>query len=249
VFIEDLASTNGTFVNGERVKRSMLREGDRILIGTSILKVIVSETVRRTTEEQARRDMEIVAAHRRSNQGRTMSGSIEEIPLPDLLQLLGTSKKCGALVIRSEHIVGRIYLKKGLITFASINNADEISPFKCVFRMLTWTSGSFDLEPADRQTFDNSLDMPVHAVLIEGMRQLDELGRLKDRLPGSANRLRIESPLNPPLRDLQPSELDVLQVIHNCRYIEQVLSRSALSDLETAEVVLKLIEGGYVHVD
>src|SRR5690606_2083251 len=35
VHIEDLGSTNGTFVNGERVQSALLREGDRLLIGTS----------------------------------------------------------------------------------------------------------------------------------------------------------------------------------------------------------------------
>ena len=42
--IMDLGSTNGTFVNGEKIRRSDLKRNDRILIGTSILKVIdVSE--------------------------------------------------------------------------------------------------------------------------------------------------------------------------------------------------------------
>ncbi|HEY4156893.1 MAG TPA: FHA domain-containing protein, partial [Polyangiaceae bacterium] len=36
--IEDMGSTNGTFVNGEKVERGTLREGDRVLIGTNILK-------------------------------------------------------------------------------------------------------------------------------------------------------------------------------------------------------------------
>ncbi len=40
ISIEDLGSTNGTFVNGEKVKQATLKEGDRILIGTSILKLI-----------------------------------------------------------------------------------------------------------------------------------------------------------------------------------------------------------------
>src|SRR5579863_9861503 len=40
IWIEDLGSTNGTFVNGEKIKRARLKEGDRVLIGTSILKVI-----------------------------------------------------------------------------------------------------------------------------------------------------------------------------------------------------------------
>src|SRR5687768_4641194 len=38
--IEDLGSTNGTFVNGERIQKATLKEGDRVLIGTSILRVI-----------------------------------------------------------------------------------------------------------------------------------------------------------------------------------------------------------------
>src|SRR5512140_1363679 len=40
ITIEDLGSTNGTFVNGEKVKQARLKEGDRILIGTSILKLV-----------------------------------------------------------------------------------------------------------------------------------------------------------------------------------------------------------------
>src|SRR6202041_3845714 len=43
VWIEDFGSTNGTFVNGEKIKRARLKEGDRVLIGTSILKLIASD--------------------------------------------------------------------------------------------------------------------------------------------------------------------------------------------------------------
>ncbi len=40
VILQDLGSTNGSFVNGERVRKVRLKEGDRILIGTSILRLI-----------------------------------------------------------------------------------------------------------------------------------------------------------------------------------------------------------------
>ena len=44
VMIEDLGSTNGTFVNGEKVKAPLqLAEGDRVLIGTSIFKLVAAE--------------------------------------------------------------------------------------------------------------------------------------------------------------------------------------------------------------
>lgn len=37
--VEDLRSTNGTFVNDQRVLRSRLREGDRVRIGRLVLSV------------------------------------------------------------------------------------------------------------------------------------------------------------------------------------------------------------------
>src|SRR5215470_17851966 len=40
IVIQDMGSTNGTFVNGEKIRKSRLKEGDRILIGTSIIKLV-----------------------------------------------------------------------------------------------------------------------------------------------------------------------------------------------------------------
>ncbi|MBI5497673.1 MAG: FHA domain-containing protein [Deltaproteobacteria bacterium] len=37
--LRDLNSTNGTFVNGQRATRASLKEGDRVLIGQSIMLV------------------------------------------------------------------------------------------------------------------------------------------------------------------------------------------------------------------
>src|SRR5437868_11531557 len=89
IWIEDLGSTNGTFVNGEKIKRARLKEGDRVPIGTSILKVIAGDGAREGAEMKP--NLENVASQRRTSQARSMSGSIEEVPLPALLQLFGTS--------------------------------------------------------------------------------------------------------------------------------------------------------------
>jgi hypothetical protein len=246
LFIEDLSSTNGTFVNGEKIKRAALREGDRVLVGTSILKVVYSDAIAATTGEQARREMEAVASHRRASQVRSMSGSIQEIPLPDLLQLLGTSKKSGVLIIRTDEDIGKIFLRKGDIFFASINDIDEIPPLKCLFRMLTWQEGLFDLEPPDERDFATAIDVSVQSVLMEGLRQLDELNSIKDELPSLRSRLKLCLPLVAPLRTLLPEELDVVQLVHNHGYLEAILNKSLASDLDTARVVLKLLRNSYL---
>jgi uncharacterized protein DUF4388/FHA domain-containing protein len=247
IWIEDLGSTNGTFVNGEKIKRARLKEGDRVLIGTSILKVIAGDAPREGLD--AKRELENVAHARRNSQQRTMSGSIEEVPLPDLLQLFGTSKKSGVLVIRTEEDIGRIHLKKGNIAYAIINDLDDVQPLKGLYRMLTWQKGLFDLEPPEEREFPSEMNASVQEILMEGMRQLDEFNRIREDLPGLTARISVSSPLIPPLRDLKPEALDVMQLAHNYGVFETVLNKSLATDLETAEILLKLIKGSYLRVE
>jgi hypothetical protein len=103
-----------------------------------------------------------------------MSGSIEEIPLPDLLQLLSTSKKSGVIVIRGDAGVGKVYLRKGQIYFASIDDSFKMGPRKAIIRMLSWQAGFFDLEPPDERAVLEELQDSTEGLLMEGMRQLDE---------------------------------------------------------------------------
>jgi len=128
IFIQDLGSTNGTFVNGEKIKRARLTEGDRILIGTSIIKLVAADGAASSSDAKAK--LEDVAQGRRTSQVRTMSGSIAEIPLPDLLQLFSASKKTGTLVIRTEHDVGKIYIDTGKVQFAAVNDHFDVPPLR-----------------------------------------------------------------------------------------------------------------------
>src|SRR5579863_7440462 len=200
IWIEDFGSTNGTFVNGEKITRARLKEGDRVLIGTSILKVIASDGQSENTD--ARVQLESVAAARRTSQARTMSGSIEEVPLPDLLQLFGTSKKSGVLVIRTDDDVGRIFMRKGLIYFAVINDLDDVPALKSIYRMLSWQKGLFDLDPPDERQFATEINASVQEILMEGLRQIDEYNQIRDNLPDVNARIVVMAPMIPPLRDL-----------------------------------------------
>ena len=56
VYIQDMGSTNGTFVNGEKIAgRALLHEGDRILVGTSIIKVVAVDGQARAARARPRR--------------------------------------------------------------------------------------------------------------------------------------------------------------------------------------------------
>jgi len=250
VSIQDLGSTNGTFVNGEKIRTVRLKEGDRILIGTSIIKLVTTAPDAPIppplSETEARSKMQVTANRR--PEPKMMQGNIEEIPLPDLLQLLSTSRKSGVLVLRSEWGTGRLYLRKGQIYFANIDESFAVSPRKAMFRMLTWDKGLFELEPPDDRTVMDEIQDSTEALLMEGMRQLDEFRELADKLPPFEAIVSIPRPLGPKLRDLKPTELDILQIGLGEATVQQLIDQSAQPDLETAQAILSLLERGYLTV-
>jgi pSer/pThr/pTyr-binding forkhead associated (FHA) protein len=246
VTIQDLGSTNGTFVNGEKIRKVELKDGDRILIGTSIVKLVYvdGEATNSLSETEARSRMQVTANKRPP--AKSMSGSIEEIPLPDLLQLLSTSRKSGVLVLRTDAGVGKLYMRKGQIYFASIDDSFNMGPRKAIFRMLSWMQGFFELEPPDERAVLEELQDSTEGLLMEGMRQLDEYRALAEKLPPLTTAVSIPRPLEPKLRDLQPEELDVFQVAMTADTIRTILDESALTDLTTAEKLKVLLEKGYL---
>jgi pSer/pThr/pTyr-binding forkhead associated (FHA) protein len=250
IVIQDLGSTNGTFVNGEKVKKVRLKEGDRILIGTSIIKLIaVTAESAQPTEEEARQRLEVNAQKRSAQtaaQPRPMSGTIDEIPLPDLLQLLSTSRKSGVLSIRSDQAVGKIYLRKGQIYYASIDDNFAVKPQKSIYRLLTWTTGTFELDPPDERQVMEEISEATEALLMEGMRQLDELRRIEGDLPPMHARLAVPTPLAGKLRDLSKEELDIFQLVLDHGSMQGVLDHYGGSDADAGTHLVALIGRDFV---
>jgi pSer/pThr/pTyr-binding forkhead associated (FHA) protein len=251
VTIHDLGSTNGTFVNGEKVASLKLKDGDRILVGTSIIKLIAagSETSSAgssLSENEARSKLQVTANRRVAP--KSMSGNIEEIPLPDLLQLLSTSRKSGVLVLRSDWGTGRLHLRKGQIYFANIDESFDVSPRKAMFRMLTWNQGLFELEPPDDRTVMEELQDSTEALLMEGMRQLDEFKELSSKLPPFEAAVSVPKPLGPKLRDLGADDLDLIQIALGGTTVQAILDQSRQTDLDTALAILSLLERGYLVI-
>jgi pSer/pThr/pTyr-binding forkhead associated (FHA) protein len=250
ISIEDLGSTNGTFVNGEKVERGTLKEGDRVLIGTNILKVIaIAEDGDQQLDLKAVAAGRVTARQKMSRAGeepRRMSGSLEEIPLPDLLQLFGTSKKNGVLVLRTDAREGRIYLAEGKVRFATLEGMEGVPPLKAVYRMLDWHEGVFALDPPDTRQFDNPVDCSAQEILMEGIRQQDEFNALRSRLPALDSPVRLKLPLEPKLHDLTPSELDLLQTVINSPSLTVVFDSVSSTDLDAGKGILSLILRGYL---
>jgi hypothetical protein len=248
ISIEDLGSTNGTFVNGEKVRTARLKEGDRILIGTSILKLVVAGAESSQLSDAAvKHNLEAVAqAQAAKTKTSSMSGKIEDIPLPDLLQLFHTSKKNGVLVVKGGH-EGRIYLRQGRVYYAVIDGRHELGPQKSFNRIITWEDGDFELRAAESEEFMVELDQSTEALLMDALRMMDEYKRIARDLPAPEASLELCRPLSKPLRELTPRELDVLQLVYNHASLQEMCDHSLIDDVEIAQAVLDLLRKDYIR--
>lgn len=296
VLLHDLGSTNGSFVNGERVRDVQLNEGDRLLFGTSIIKLArvggasdsaaypsvgaISRPLPPVSEARASEpsgshtqipaspaltpppisavssppvssppvssSSPSSASGGRATLAGAMAGVLEEIGLPELLQLLAAMRKNGTLRLARPETEALLHLREGRIVYAEMSGAPELTAEKAVYRILTWTSGTFILEAMIEKQFPEELEISTEGLVMEAMRLFDEMQQIAYELPDVKARLRIASPLVPPLRALQAEMLDTLQLVINYGVIEQVLNHSLGSDLETVQDLIYLLRHKYV---
>ena len=187
--IQDLGSTNGTFVNGEKIRKAELKDGDRILIGTSIIKIVAvdGDTTSQPRRETEARSKMAVAANKRHGAAQVDVGQHRGDPAArpaaaavDQPQVgrAGRSHSDRARRARSSCARGRS-------TSPTSRTSFDIGPRKAIVRMLAWTQGSFELEPPDETPVLEEMQESTEALLMEGMRQLDEYRVQLEKLPAA----------------------------------------------------------------
>ena len=97
-------------------------------------------------------------------------GSLKELPLPDIIQLVSVSGKTGKFTLSRDADRGYIYLKGGQMVHATSGN---LVGEEAIYALAIWNQGEFQFttgEEADRQTITKSNTN----LLMEAARRLDE---------------------------------------------------------------------------
>jgi len=116
---------------------------------------------------------QVLESTKRSKKARGVSGSLEEMGLPDVVQVLYHSRKSGKLVVTAGARRGEIFFTDGQICDASFGDKKHEEAF---YEMLSLNSGHFELDP-DFRTSACAIEMSPESLLLEGMRRLDEARR------------------------------------------------------------------------
>ena len=102
--------------------------------------------------------------------GRGVSGSLQEMALPDLIQILGNGRKSGLLRVQSGTLRGELMFQDGSIHDARFG---DLGGAEAVYGILRLMEGDFELE-ADNTPVKDVIGIPTHHLLLEAMRRLDE---------------------------------------------------------------------------
>lgn len=105
-----------------------------------------------------------------STGGRGVAGSLSEMSLPDVIQIMGNGRKTGRLVVRSMGRTGEINFGDGLVWDARFDGERGEEAF---YRLLLLTTGDFSLDTSHSPTV-RLIQTPTETLLLEGMRRLDE---------------------------------------------------------------------------
>ena len=165
-------------------------------------------------------------------------GSLKELPLPDIIQLVSVSGKTGKFTLSRDADRGFIFLKNGQMVHASV--ADLIGE-EAIYSLAIWNQGDFQFNPgeeADRQTITKSNTN----LLMEAARRLDEWRVLSKKIASVEQVPELQSRENRHEQiTLNPQEWMLITKIDGKRSISDIGKALNISSFDVAKILYGMI--------
>jgi DNA-binding response OmpR family regulator len=201
--------------------------------------IFVRELIARVNLLLARRTREGIAfRHPATSPGRTrFSGSVADMNVVDLLQTFEVSRKSGIVHITNGAARADVFFRDGKVVDATLG---KLMGEEAVYRTLIWNEGDFEVEFCKVECPD-VIESSTQGLLMEGMRRVDEWGRLLEALPALTTIFEVDSAeLLERLNEI-PDELNaILRLFDGKRNLMQVVDESPFEDLSTLSTISKL---------
>jgi len=172
-------------------------------------------------------------------------GSLTELHLPDIVQLMSVSGKSGVFLLTDGPLKGEIYLKDGQIVHAQL---DDVQGEDAVYALAIWNKGDFRFDPGVA-TEIRTISKSNTNLLMEAARRLDEWRVLSKKIP-SVDRVPEfvvlegrEGQIN-----LNTGEWLILSKIDGKRSIKQIAQASSLSVFDAAKILYGLVTTGLIRL-
>ncbi len=207
--------------------------------------IFVRELIARVNLLLARRAQQSMATSLPGSRRTRLSGDLVDMGLVDLLQTFEVGRKSGVARVESEGRVATIFFRDGKVVDAELG---RLRGEEAVYRTLIWSGGTFEVEfcPVDRS---DVVPTSTQGLLMEGMRRVDEWGRLLEQLPPLETIFEVDhEQLVDRLNEI-PDELNgILRLFDGRRPLEEVVDESPFEDLSTLSTVTKLYFEGLLVI-
>jgi DNA-binding response OmpR family regulator len=213
---------------------------DKIRVGAFLKKPFNQDEVLARIEQIFRR---VETARAVAGENADIEGNLAQIPLVDLLQILAMNKKSGRLAIEREGETTEVSLVEGRVVDARVG---PVAGEKALFRLLTHRDGQFAFLPGANGT-ERRIERRLDELLLDGLRQADELGRILPSLPSAPDRIELAVAAADVPSGLHPVTAEVIELLHEPRLLGELFDHAGASDLEAARAVSVLIERGYAR--
>ena len=182
----------------------------------------------------------------RAGLGVGLRGDLAELPLPDLIEMTSVGGKTGRLILfdEEEAVAGELAFRGGRLVGA---RCGELTAEKAFYALLALKSGSFDFDPT-AELDEDSVNLTTEMLLIEGMRRLDEVYRLRRRLPAPARARYLDGEAQDALENrvlgyIGPGVRRVGDIV------EGVLVGGEADEYDALQALRRLAERGVIRVE
>lgn len=171
-------------------------------------------------------------------------GSLKELPLPDIIQLVSVSGKTGAFVLQGPSQEGKIFLRDGEIVHAV---AGPVRGEDAVYELAIWQEGEFEFKPGD-ETEDRTIKKSNTNLLMEAARRIDEWQVLSKRIPSTRLVPVFTNQSSSTSVSFTPQEWQVICKVDERRSIDELASVLGASAFEVCKLLYGLVTAGLVEL-
>lgn len=169
-------------------------------------------------------------------------GSLKELPLPDIIQLVSVSGKTGAFALKSGSSAGEIYLRGGQIVHAEVG---ELAGEEAVYELAIWTDGDFVFTPG-KEVQKTTIQKSNTNLLMEAARRIDEWQVLSKRIPSTDLVPVFTEQVATTSVSFTPGEWQLICKIDERRSIEEISAGLGTSPFEVCKLLYGLVTSGLV---
>jgi hypothetical protein len=175
----------------------------------------------------------------------SFQGSLNELPLSDIVQLVAVSGKTGMFSMTRASEKGYVYLQNGHITHAKLG---EVEGEDAIYALALWSQGSFQFSPGV-ESEARTISRSNTNLLLEAARRSDEWKILSKKIPGtdSVPVLVAREGANGPVT-LTPLEWKVVTKADGNRSIDEIARALRTSAFDIAKTLYGLVTAELVEI-